>query len=234
MTLAEHGVYNILLDTAWEEEPVATIPKDIYILNKLTAIRPQILRNFVAKYAQLWSDFAADSRRLVNPRLRAEYEEFLEQCEKKRFAGIASGKARLEQRTLAQQTLNNSDKEEEKEVEEEEETEFNASAATTCPERPEKPTPAPDSFNPWKVLGSDLSMGCPRFQKLYEHYFAARSGNPLSDAMERTIQAANGRGIKVPPPFFDAKRIVERREAEELSNCAIDAIPELEAEPWAS
>lgn len=76
---------------------------------------------------------------------------------------------------------------------------------------------APDSLNPWKVLGSDLPMGSPRFQKIVEHYFATRIGNPVSEAMERAIQRANKEGVKVPPPFFDAKREVERREAEELS-----------------
>lgn len=75
-------------------------------------------------------------------------------------------------------------------------------------------SPSNEPLNPWKALGSDLPMGSPRFQKVFEHYFVTRNGNLLSDAMERTIQAANKRGVKVPPPFFDAKREVERREAE--------------------
>jgi hypothetical protein len=91
---------------------------------------------------------------------------------------------------------------------------------------------ASDSLNPWKVLGSDLPMGSPRFQRLFEQYFATRNGNPLSEAMERTIQMANKEGMKVPPPFFEAKREVERREKEELA-APSDDIPVLEAEPWA-
>jgi hypothetical protein len=90
-----------------------------------------------------------------------------------------------------------------------------------------------DSLNAWQILGSDLPMGSPKFQKIFEHYFATRNGNPLSDAMERAIQAANKRHVSVPPKFFEAKRIVERREAEELAAPAMCAIPELEAEPWA-
>lgn len=92
---------------------------------------------------------------------------------------------------------------------------------------------APDSLSPWKVLGSNLPMGSPRFQQIFEHYFATRNGNTLSDAMERAIQTANKRGVGVPPKFFEAKRTVERREADETATHAADAIPELEAEPWA-
>ena len=93
-------------------------------------------------------------------------------------------------------------------------------------------TAVPDFLNPWKILGSDLPMGSPRFQKIFEHYFATRNGNSLSDAMERTIQAANKRDIGVPPKFFEAKRSVERHEGEELAGSTISAIPELEALPW--
>jgi len=88
-------------------------------------------------------------------------------------------------------------------------------------------------LNPWKVLGSDLPMGSPRFQKIVEHYFATRNGEPLSEAMERAIQRANKTGVKVPPPFFDAKRAVERREAEELASPADVERLELEELPWA-
>lgn len=92
--------------------------------------------------------------------------------------------------------------------------------------------PPTDGPTTWKVLGSDLPMGSLRFQKLFEHYFATRNGNPLSDAMERAIQRANKEGVKVPPQFFEAKRVVERREAEELAGHAANDIPELEAVPW--
>jgi hypothetical protein len=97
----------------------------------------------------------------------------------------------------------------------------------------EEPAPAAfDTLNPWKVVGSDLPLGSPRFQKIFEHYFATRNGNPLSDAMERAIQLANKQGVKVPKPFYDAKRTVERREAEELACLADTERPELEELPW--
>jgi hypothetical protein len=92
---------------------------------------------------------------------------------------------------------------------------------------------ASDTLNPWKVLGSDLPMGNPRFQKIFEHYYATRNGNLLSDAMERAIQRALKIGAKVPPPFYDAKRTVERREADELASPAESERPELEELPWA-
>jgi hypothetical protein len=91
---------------------------------------------------------------------------------------------------------------------------------------------ASDTLNPWKVLGSDLPMGSPKFQAIFQHYFATRNGNPLSDAMERAIQKANKEKVKVPPQFFEAKRSVERREAEELASYADSERPELEDLPW--
>jgi len=89
----------------------------------------------------------------------------------------------------------------------------------------------PDSPSPWKLLGSDLPMGSPRFQKIAEHFFATRNGNLLSDAMERAIQLANKQVVKVPPKFFEAKRAVERRETEE-SAAPVTERPELEELHW--
>jgi uncharacterized protein YdaU (DUF1376 family) len=109
MTLAEHGVYNKLLDHAWLEEPTATLPKDLSILAKLTGIDRRILSKFTVKYRGLFSEVPGDSQRIYNPRLKAEYEEFLQSCEKKRLAGVESGKARKVKRTPVQQTLNNRD-----------------------------------------------------------------------------------------------------------------------------
>ncbi|MFI5058639.1 MAG: DUF1376 domain-containing protein [Candidatus Acidiferrales bacterium] len=105
MTLAEHGVYNLLLDYAWLEEQTATLPADFTVLSKLTGIRKQTLIKFVAKYPQLCCKFASDSQRLYNPRLMAEFEQFLETSEKKRLAGRASGRARQAKSTGVEQVF---------------------------------------------------------------------------------------------------------------------------------
>jgi hypothetical protein len=85
-------------------------------------------------------------------------------------------------------------------------------------------------LNPWKALGTDLPMGVPRFQALWGHYFsAAKNENPLSEAMERCIQACNRRGIRVPPPFYEAKRKVEDRERAQPD---YDEMPVLKGDPW--
>jgi hypothetical protein len=88
-----------------------------------------------------------------------------------------------------------------------------------------------DPVTLWRVLGGDLPMGSTRFQKIAEHYFATRNDEPLSEAMERTIQRANKTDVGVPPKFYEAKRAVERREAEELASPA--DVAELEELPWA-
>ena len=50
------------------------------------------------------------------------------------------------------------------------------------------------SLDVWKVLGLKIPIGPLHFQKLWEHYFTARIGELLSEAMERCIQAAQRRG----------------------------------------
>lgn len=111
MTLAEHGVYNLLLEYAWLEEQTATLPADFTVLARLTGIRKQILSNFVAKYPQLFIKVASNPQLLCNPRLKAEYEEFLETCEKNRLAGKQSAKARLAKSTPVERAFNHREKE---------------------------------------------------------------------------------------------------------------------------
>jgi uncharacterized protein YdaU (DUF1376 family) len=118
MTLAEHGVYNLLLDYAWLEEQTATLPADVAVLSRLTGIRKQILSNFAAKYPQLFIKVASNPQLLCNPRLKAEHEEFLETCEKNRLAGRQSAKARQVKSTLVQHPLNHKELDRDKEVRE--------------------------------------------------------------------------------------------------------------------
>jgi uncharacterized protein YdaU (DUF1376 family) len=119
MSLAEHGVYNKLLDAAWLEEPTATLPKDLTLLSKLTGIDRRILCKFTAKYPGLFRESPDDSQRIFNPRLMAEYQEFLQTVERNRLAGLASAKARQSKATPVQHPFNHSqshksDKESEK------------------------------------------------------------------------------------------------------------------------
>jgi uncharacterized protein YdaU (DUF1376 family) len=108
MSLAEHGVYNKLLDAAWLEEPTATLPKDLSILSKLTGIDKRILCKFTVKYQGLFRESPDDSQRIYNPRLMAEYQEFLQTVEKNRLAGMASAKARHSKSTGVEQAFNHS------------------------------------------------------------------------------------------------------------------------------
>ncbi len=89
-----------------------------------------------------------------------------------------------------------------------------------------------DSLNPWRISENDLPMGGPKFQAIFEHYFATRNDEPLSEAMERAIQRANKTGVKVPPQFFDAKRTVERAEVAEAESLMVSERPELEELAW--
>jgi len=111
MTLAEHGVYNLLLDYAWLEEQTATLPADFTVLSKLTGIKKRILIHFVAKYPQLVIRLASNPQLLYNPRQMAEYQEFLQTVEKNRLAGLASGKARQAKSTPVERASNHREKE---------------------------------------------------------------------------------------------------------------------------
>src|SRR5437016_6108982 len=111
MTLAEHGVYNLLLDYAWLEEQTATLPKDLSILAKLTGIDRRILCKFTVKYRGLFSEVPGDSQRIYNPRMKAEYEEFLQTCEKNRLAGRQSARARKARSTPVERASNHIEKE---------------------------------------------------------------------------------------------------------------------------
>jgi len=70
---------------------------------------------------------------------------------------------------------------------------------------------------PWKAIGQNLPIGTQKFQATWKQYFSTRNGHPLSEAMERCIQQCNSQGLKVPPPFYQAKRDVEKREREALA-----------------
>lgn len=61
----------------------------------------------------------------------------------------------------------------------------------------------------WEAVGVSLPIGPAGFQSPWGFLYAQRNGHPLSEAMERTIQAWQLKGRKVPPPFFEAKRAVE-------------------------
>ena len=100
----------------------------------------------------------------------------------------------------------------------------------------EEAVPAAASMgnDPWKILGLSGPVGSPSFQQLCLHYLATRNGNSVSEGMERTIQACQSRGVKVSPPFFEGKRVVEKRERLELGRAADEGeeITRLEAPAW--
>lgn len=65
---------------------------------------------------------------------------------------------------------------------------------------------------------------CETWERIYEEASGFEAGDLLSVVMERAIQYCQANGIKVPPPFFDAKRLVEdderNRESDEVARVA--------------
>jgi hypothetical protein len=116
-------------------------------------------------------------------------------------------------------------------TEKREREEAGATAAALSPVRQKEKT----ERNPeaWEAVGIE-PCGSLKFVLAWENIYRDRpASEPLSVTMERAIQRCRGSRIPVVPKFFDAKRAVERREADEIATYSANAIPELEAEPWA-
>jgi hypothetical protein len=64
----------------------------------------------------------------------------------------------------------------------------------------------------FRSIGFDNPFGQPAFQKVWLRQFTDRNGKWLTQVMEAAIQECNQKKIKVPTPFFDAKRHVEKQE----------------------
>jgi DNA-binding transcriptional ArsR family regulator len=71
---------------------------------------------------------------------------------------------------------------------------------------------ATSAKDPWKEIGLNFPLGTPDFQSSWEFFSRHRNGAPLSEAMERCIQARQKKNQSVPGPFFTAKRAVEELE----------------------
>lgn len=74
----------------------------------------------------------------------------------------------------------------------------------------------------WQVLGLGSRIGTRPFQQMWVSAFINRNGRSLSDVMEECIQVCQDNDIRVPRPFFEAKRLVEQRERDP------DDMPKLE------
>jgi hypothetical protein len=62
----------------------------------------------------------------------------------------------------------------------------------------------------WKEIEIE-PCGSIQFCRMWEYFYEnAAEGDLFSDMMERTIQECQGCGIRVPPPFFQAKRRIEK------------------------
>lgn len=65
----------------------------------------------------------------------------------------------------------------------------------------------------WTSIGFAKPIGHKSFRSVWEGRFQTKGEKEwLTDVMERTIQDCEHLGVKVPPPFFEAKRSVEAEE----------------------
>lgn len=70
-----------------------------------------------------------------------------------------------------------------------------------------------ESAAAWTSIGFAKPIGHKSFRSVWEARFQTRGEKEwLTDVMERTIQDCEHLGVKVPPPFFEAKRAIEAEE----------------------
>jgi hypothetical protein len=96
------------------------------------------------------------------------------------------------------------------------------------PIKPKKSTPVatlkgspPPPKECWKALGVTLPIGDPLFQFEWEEFYGQHLDRPVVEVMERFIQHRQGRAKKLPPPFYEAKRMLENR-ANEIPVLRVD------------
>jgi uncharacterized protein YdaU (DUF1376 family) len=86
MTTCEVGAYVLLLCKAWHENPPATIPSDDRILSRWTRLNPAEWAECKRAVLSCFRD--CGDGRLVNPRMRKEYDRL--RCKSKKAAAAAA------------------------------------------------------------------------------------------------------------------------------------------------
>jgi hypothetical protein len=84
----------------------------------------------------------------------------------------------------------------------------------------------PREKGPWEKIDIE-PIGSDAFCRAWEYFYAGKDravqdraavlGELLSARMQRTIQHCQGNGVRVPAPFFAAKRLIEEREMRRFS-----------------
>ncbi len=105
MTLTALGAYVNLLCIAWDSDPIATLPSDSEKLRRLagasveewTGIKDEVLENF--------NPFENDSTRIVNNRLRQQWQELNDYHEKLSHTASERGKKGAEKRWTKKDTI---------------------------------------------------------------------------------------------------------------------------------
>lgn len=94
MSLHDRGIYITLLSHAWDSEEPGTLPENLSLVSKITAIPLRNLRSFAVKWHQC---FLKKDGKLVNDKLRQNWIRYCEIREKRVKGGKARQAAHAEQ-----------------------------------------------------------------------------------------------------------------------------------------
>lgn len=196
MSTHEVGAYILLLCKAWHETPPATIPTDDRVLSRWTRVTPE---QWSAMKAAVLAPFKpCGEGRLVQGRLRAEYDRFRATSNRRAEAGSKGGKAsaRVKQ-CLSPAEPNHQPPEGEDESE--------SPPVLTEPEVQE--TPRGDSFSEfWNLYPKRVGKG--HAEKAWERATKRFAAPLILSAVREFFASPKGQGEFCPDPatWLNAKR----------------------------
>ena len=91
MSRAEKGDLIELLAASWDQDPPGSLPLPVQLAAKSAGLDPRVVRSLIAKFPKLWIEIDG---RLVNPKLRAQWEELQQRQQKLSDAGKRGNEAR--------------------------------------------------------------------------------------------------------------------------------------------
>ena len=84
MSRAEKGDLIEMLAASWDQDPPGSLPLPVQLAAKSAGLDPRVVRSLITKFPKLWVEIDG---RLVNPKLRAQWEELQQRQQKLSDAG---------------------------------------------------------------------------------------------------------------------------------------------------
>ena len=91
MTREQKGDLIEMLAASWDQDPPGSLPLPVQLAANSAGLDPRVVRSLIAKFPKLWIEIDG---RLVNPKLRAQWEELQQRQQKLSDAGKRGNESR--------------------------------------------------------------------------------------------------------------------------------------------